>query len=180
MSRVHSHTHSTTSGVNLMTHEYHSGSSHLAGNNSIIGNPINNLGGSNSSLSAGASTILAASLEREAQKERENYTATVKHIISRAAMVRESHMYGEQVEDKSISNDNLTSRSSWMGNVHENGFLTRGKKLSWDNPHSLQHDKVILILRNFLSLFQFVYLKVDVMCSVDDMGSTENNLTVYF
>lgn len=120
-----------------MTHEYHTGGSHLAGNNLIIGNPINTHGGSNSSISAGASTILAASLEREAQKERENYTATVKHIISRAAIARESRMYGEPIE-----NDNVTTRTSWMSNVQENGFLTRGKKLSWDNPNNLQHEKV--------------------------------------
>lgn len=139
MSRVHSQTHSTTSGVNLMTHEYHKGANvmHLPGNNLTIGNPMNTHGGSGSSLSAGASTILAASLEREAQKERENYTATVRNIISRAAMARESRIYDEEMERDSISNDDLTSRTCWAANAQENGFLTRGKKLSWDNPHNL-------------------------------------------
>lgn len=43
-------------------------------------NNNNHLNGSGSSLSAGASTILAATLEREAQRDRdmENYTATVR------------------------------------------------------------------------------------------------------
>lgn len=55
MSRVHSQTHSTTSGVNLMTHEYHKGGNgmHLPGNNLTIGNPMNTHGGSGSSISAG-------------------------------------------------------------------------------------------------------------------------------
>lgn len=87
---------------------------------------------------------MAASLEeREAQKERENYTATVKHIISRAAMARDSRMYDEEIERDSISNDDLTARTCWAVNAQESGFLTRGKKLSWDNPHGLQHGKVV-------------------------------------
>lgn len=63
-----------------MTRDKSFGGLHLAGGNMALGSPINTHGGSGSSISAGASTIIAASLEREAQREREkeNYTATVR------------------------------------------------------------------------------------------------------
>lgn len=78
--RVHSQDHSIASASNLVTHEKVNGN-HL--HSPRLANPLNNNhDGSNSSLSAGASTILAASLEREAQRQRdrekENYTATVR------------------------------------------------------------------------------------------------------
>lgn len=80
--RVHSQDHSIASASNLVNHEKVNGN-HLHSPNIRLANPLNNNhGGSNSSLSAGASTILAASLEREAkrqrEREKENYTATVR------------------------------------------------------------------------------------------------------
>jgi len=76
--RVHSHSHSTASAANLVSHE----KGIMGGGNITLGAPMNAHGGSGSSISAGASTILAASLEREAQRERErdNYTATVRSL----------------------------------------------------------------------------------------------------
>uniref|UniRef100_A0A336MED8 CSON000375 protein n=1 Tax=Culicoides sonorensis TaxID=179676 RepID=A0A336MED8_CULSO len=158
-SRIHSQTQSTTSGVNLMTHEYHKSGNgmHLPSNNILIGNPMNTHGGSGSSISAGASTILAASLEREAQKERENYNSTVRNIISRASIARDTRLYEEEMERDSISNDDLPTRT-WATNIPENNFVSHGKKLGWDNPHG----------------------QIDLMSSIDNIGSTENNLTVYF
>lgn len=96
--RVHSHDHSATSAVNLVgsvdktTSNSTSMSQHLQqvkNPNVRLSNPLstlstlnnnNHLAGSGSSISAGASTILAATLEREAQRDRdmENYTATVR------------------------------------------------------------------------------------------------------
>lgn len=91
--RVHSHDHITTSATKL------SGNSELITNgnehqslknpNVRLTNPLstlsalnnnNHLNGSGSSISAGASTLLAATLEREQQRDRdmENYTATVR------------------------------------------------------------------------------------------------------
>lgn len=158
MSRVHSQTHSNTSGVNLMTHEHHKGSAglHVGGNNLTIGNPMNTHGGSGSSISAGASTILAASLEREAQRERENYTATVRNIISRAAAAREGRIFDDEIERDSISNEDLPpTRTCWAANVQENGYLTRGKKLSWDNPHGIHNNKVSI--KNDLNFCNLIF-----------------------
>lgn len=93
--RVHSTDHSTATSASKLVGEHLPA---LNGNSDIhaiknpnlrLVNPLttlstlntnNNLNGSGSSLSAGASTILAATLEREAQRDRdmENYTATVR------------------------------------------------------------------------------------------------------
>lgn len=65
-----------------MNHEKGLNGHHLGSGNMRLGTGMNGHGGSESNISAGASTILAASLEREAQRERdkdrENYTATVR------------------------------------------------------------------------------------------------------
>lgn len=91
--RVHSQDHSATSASKLVANG--DNGPNVNGGNDIhalknpnlrLANPLstlnnnNHLNGSGSSLSAGASTILAATLEREAQRDRdmENYTATVR------------------------------------------------------------------------------------------------------
>lgn len=92
--RVHSQDHSATSASKLVGENIPAvnGSSEIRAiknPNLRLANPLaslstlnnnNHLNGSGSSLSAGASTILAATLEREAQRDRdmENYTATVR------------------------------------------------------------------------------------------------------
>lgn len=116
---------------------------------------MNAHGGSGSSISVGASTILAASLEREAQlerqreRERENYTATVRKIINRASAAREGRVFDEEMERDSISNEEATQTcwASSMQNVQElsngNGFIARGKRLTWENgSRGLQPRKV--------------------------------------
>lgn len=119
---------------------------HLANNNLTIGNPMNTHGGSGSSISVGASTILAASLEREAQlerqreRERENYTATVRKIVNRASAAREGRVFDEEMERDSISNDEA-ARACWSSGMSQsvqeisngNGFIARGKRLTWEN-----------------------------------------------
>lgn len=94
--RVHSQDHSATSASKLVGNGEtipavnRSSDIHAIKNPNLrLANPLtslstlnnnNHLNGSGSSLSAGASTILAATLEREAQRDRdmENYTATVR------------------------------------------------------------------------------------------------------
>lgn len=136
-----------------------------------LGSPINGHGGSGSSLSAGASTILAASLEREAQRERdrENYTATVRSIISRASIPRDENYNDDDMERDSISNSD-TTRINW-GAINEtlpkenggiNGLPPKIKKLSWVNEDLARNGKT------------------DITASTDTIGSLENNLTVYF
>lgn len=74
--RVHSQAHSTAT---LVSNEKNGVKA--AHPNMPIGNPINNAhSGSGSSLNA--STILAATMDREAQRERDNYTATVRSKFS--------------------------------------------------------------------------------------------------
>ncbi|XP_055696094.1 protocadherin-23 [Lutzomyia longipalpis] len=160
--RIHSQANSTTSASNLVNNEKKSGVGgglQLAGGNMTLGNPIGGgHGGSGSSLSAGASTILAASLEREAQRERErdNYTATVRSIISRASAARNG-LYDGDIERDSISNPDI-ARTTW-GEAASNGNLAR-KKLSWGGSGDPNKNDV---------------------GSLDNInGSTENNLTVYF
>lgn len=71
-----------------MTNEKKLGKGNAVGpvaNNMTIGNPISTLqSGSVSSLSngGGGTTMLAGSLERDAQRERDNYTATVRSELS--------------------------------------------------------------------------------------------------
>lgn len=96
--RVHSQDHSATSASKLVVGSNGDNMPAVNGGSDIhaiknpnlrLANPLtslstlnnnNHLNGSGSSLSAGASTILAATLEREAQRDRdmENYTATVR------------------------------------------------------------------------------------------------------
>lgn len=78
--RVHSHDHSVVgSASNFVNHEKVAGIGNVR-----LTNPLNAglRGSAGSSVSAGASTILAASLERdrirEREREKENYTATVR------------------------------------------------------------------------------------------------------
>lgn len=78
--RIHSQAHSTAT---LVTNEKKLGQGNAVGPgpNMTIGNPMSTLqSGSVSSLSngGGGTTMLAGSLERDAQRERENYTATVR------------------------------------------------------------------------------------------------------
>lgn len=159
-SRIHSQTNSTTSGVNLMPKDHKISRMQLVNNNLSIGTPMNPHGGSGSSISVGASTILAASLEREAQRERErerdrdNYTTTVRNIISRASAAREGRIFDEEMERDSISNEESPpSRPCWTavsnqdlsnGNGSGNGFIMRGKKLSWETSHIPVARKVYL------------------------------------
>ncbi|XP_055377565.1 protocadherin-16 [Condylostylus longicornis] len=153
--RVHSQAHSTVSSAGLVTHEKMTTNGHnTLGGNITMSNPINgHHHGSGSSLSAGASTILAASLEREAQRERElerqreNYTATVRSIVSRASAAQGGQLYdGEMIDGESIINPNESPNGPAQ------------KKLCWPNGNK----------------------NSELMSSTDNMGSTENNLTVYF
>jgi len=66
------------------------------------------------------------------------------------------------------------------------GFL-RSKKLSWSNggpgPIVVNGHKVICKENRYFSDNDFVNkitFQTDLMASTDNMGSTENNLTVYF
>lgn len=81
--RIHSQAHSTAT---LMSADKQFGKNNSVGPaNMTIGNPISTLhsSGSVSSLNgAGGTSILAGSLDRDAQRERDNYTATVRSKTS--------------------------------------------------------------------------------------------------
>lgn len=85
--KIHSKEHSAISSSNLINHEKISPTGPHLSTNIAVRNPMNSHDSSGSSLSAGASTILAASLEREARNQRgtqnqcDNYTATVRSMF---------------------------------------------------------------------------------------------------
>lgn len=166
--RIHSQAHSTAT---LMTNENKLGKANSVGPggaNMTIGNPISNMhSGSISSLSNG--NTMGAALDRDVQRERDNYTATVRSeiewiniigggiksnlsisgIISRAA-AKNGHIYREEDDQESLANsDNQQPNYS---------TVQRNKKLSW------VENEAAAGLGN----------------SIDNLSGTENNLTVYF
>lgn len=132
-------------GVNLI-HDHKIKGMQLTNNNLTIGNPMSPHGGSGSSISVGASTILAASLERESQRtrereqDRENCDVSVGNISCRVSAIGRSEI------DTLPGNDLSSDRAFWNNEYHrkDNGFITRGKKLSWETSQ-----KVILISKIF-------------------------------
>lgn len=91
--RIHSQAHSTAT---LMTNENKLGKANSVGPggaNMTIGNPISNMhSGSISSLSNGNTTMLGAALDRDVQRERDNYTATVRSEIEWRNMLLEEEL----------------------------------------------------------------------------------------
>lgn len=115
---------------------------------------MNTYGGSSSSISAGASTILAASLEREAKKERDDYNAAYKHIISRNAIAQEVRIYDKQLDRDCFSNDKMASSTCWSVNGPE-----IVKNINFDYPNGLQHAKVYLFEIHYdLTHLHFIFV----------------------
>ncbi|XP_046805578.1 protocadherin Fat 1 [Lucilia cuprina] len=188
--RVHSHGHSTVSSANLVTHEKVAGNGNGAtvtsGNVSVLhmkhngnitmANPIGNGGfqpstmGSNMGL--GASAILAASLERERERERqrENYAATVRSIVSRASA------NGQLYEEDEIENDSLCQPLPQSAD-------NNNKKMAWETPStaaSHQTGVTTISCANGGVTSVGVNGSSNLLTATDTMGSSENNLTVYF
>ncbi|XP_037943095.1 protocadherin Fat 1-like [Teleopsis dalmanni] len=192
--RVHSHAHSGVSTANLVTHEKMSGNGngvavtsggvsvlHMKhhGGNVTMSNPISNghqhhsgnsstgVAGGNGNMAMSSTTILANSLDREAQRERErerqreNYAATVRSIVSRASA--NGQLYEEdEIEHDSISNQDNTA-------VDNNN-----KKTAWEVTANGAQQVGVTTISNSNGATS------NLLTAADTMGSSENNLTVYF
>ncbi|XP_061386512.1 protocadherin Fat 4-like [Musca vetustissima] len=192
--RVHSHGHSTVSSANLVTHEKVAGNGNGAtvtsGNVSVLhmkhngnismANPISNGGiyhptpssSLSSNMGMGATAMLAASLERERERERqrENYAATVRSIVSRASA------NGQLYEEDELENDSLSQNSPHSA---ENN----NKKKAWEPPSttmSQQTGITTITCANGSVTNVGVNGASSNLVTSDTMGSSENNLTVYF
>ncbi|XP_073819590.1 protocadherin Fat 4-like Cad96Ca [Musca autumnalis] len=192
--RVHSHGHSTVSSANLVTHEKVAGNGNGAtvtsGNVSVLhmkhngnismANPISNGGvyhpppssSLSSNMGMGATAMLAASLERERERERqrENYAATVRSIVSRASA------NGQLYEEDELENDSLSQNSP---HTPENN----NKKKAWEPPSttmSQQTGITTITCANGSVTNVGVNGASSNLVTSDTMGSSENNLTVYF
>ncbi|XP_055906826.1 protocadherin alpha-8 isoform X1 [Eupeodes corollae] len=157
-SRNRVHSQGAVSSANLMTRPKvpsHNGLPRVkttAGGNVTLTNPTTNgHGGSGSSLSAGASTILAASLEREAQRERERQRERDNYAATVRSIVSRASANG-QLYDGEMERHSIAIHETVEHNLSENS----SKKAAWE-PH-----------------------KSNLLSATEDMGSSENNLTVYF
>lgn len=112
---MHSNLQSLQSSASLVTHEKRlMNPAHISVADLALANPTNFMG-SGSSLSAGASTILAASLEREAQQAHQRPTFR-------------GRFYGAAQDDIEPDSINVTKELT-IGNRLMNE--QRSKKLSW-------------------------------------------------
>uniref|UniRef100_A0A1A9WGZ1 Cadherin domain-containing protein n=1 Tax=Glossina brevipalpis TaxID=37001 RepID=A0A1A9WGZ1_9MUSC len=177
--------HSGVSSANLMTHEkMTSGSGNGAtvssGNVSMLnmkrnGGHLTMANGSyqNNAIGAGvsgmgASAILAASLERERERERqrENYAATVRTSAN-----------GQLYEEDEIEDDSLTTQHKPHQISSANAIR---RKTAWEAPSSTptQAHSVAAITSN--GSLTNIGGNTGTSNLTDTMGSSENNLTVYF
>ncbi|XP_067643247.1 protocadherin beta-7 isoform X2 [Eurosta solidaginis] len=185
--RVHSHAHSTVSSANLVTHEKLSGNGngtivtsgasgvsvlHMKHDGNItMSNPISSGLNQATGVSIGSnSKMLATNLEREAKRaqdrvgvgenrERESYAATVRSIVSRASA------NGQLYEEDEIENDSLSNQAE-----------NNNKKQAWEASNPSPH-------RGVASITNFDRSAVggsNLLSATETMGSSENNLTVYF
>ncbi|XP_053964268.1 protocadherin beta-11 isoform X2 [Anastrepha ludens] len=181
--RVHNHVNSTVSSANLVTHEKISGNENgavvISGNSGVsvlhmkhdsnvtMSNPIGR-GFTHSEVGMPISTTLAANLEREAKREqerdherqRESYAATVRSIVSRASA------NGQLCEEDEIENDSLSNQGN-MGPDNNN------KKSAWAPSSGSQRWVTSNLDYNAVS-------GSNLLAATETMGSSENNLTVYF
>ncbi|KAI9579771.1 hypothetical protein GQX74_000559 [Glossina fuscipes] len=184
--------HSGVSSANLMTHEKMTsgngnGATTSSGNVSVLhmkrnGGNVTMANGSYQSNAMGAgisgmgaSAILAASLERERERERqrENYAATVRSIVSRASA------NGQLYEEDEIEDDSLTTQHQHHQISSANAIR---RKAAWEAPptSSTQANSVAAITCAGNGSLTNMGVNADTSNLTDTMGSSENNLTVYF
>uniref|UniRef100_A0A1A9Z6H2 Cadherin domain-containing protein n=1 Tax=Glossina pallidipes TaxID=7398 RepID=A0A1A9Z6H2_GLOPL len=185
--------HSGVSSANLMTHEKMTsgngnGATTSSGNVSVLhmkrnGGNVTMANGSYQSNAMGtgisgmgASAILAASLERERERERqrENYAATVRSIVSRASA------NGQLYEEDEIEDDSLTTQHQHHQISSANAIR---RKAAWEAPPTspTQANSVAAITcTSGNGSLANMGANAGTSNLTDTMGSSENNLTVYF
>ncbi|KAH8232392.1 hypothetical protein KR032_005355, partial [Drosophila birchii] len=178
--RVHSQAHSSVSSANLVTHEKLAGNGngngasvtsggvsvlHMKhGGNITMANPMNNglhhvASGASSSMALGSSAALLErerERERDRERQRESYAATVRiflpGIVSRASANGQLFEEEDEIEHDSLQTEN-NNRKVAAGTG--NGVTTITTTSANANGSNL-------------------------LSATDAMGSSENNLTVYF
>ncbi|XP_036229621.1 protocadherin Fat 1 isoform X2 [Bactrocera oleae] len=186
--RVHSQAHSTMSSANLVTHEKISNNGNgtvvTSGNSGVsvlhmkhdgnisMSNPINS-GLNHSGVGKVCSTVLATNLEREnkrdqerdREKQRESYAATVRIILP--GIVSRASANGQLYEEDEIENDSLSNHNRESGN--------NNKGAAWEESASLQRGTT-----SIKNLDCSIVRASNLLAATETMGSSENNLTVYF
>ncbi|XP_020715344.1 cadherin-related family member 1 isoform X2 [Ceratitis capitata] len=180
--RVHSHAHSTVSSTNLVTHEKISNSGngtivtsgtsgvsvlHMKHDGNIsMSNPIGS--GFNNSGTGIANTErdCKREQERERERQRESYAATVRIILP--GIVSRASANGQLYEEDEVENDSLSNQGK-MEQENNN------KKTAWDVPASPQRG-----LTSITNLDCSAVRDSNLLAATEAMGSSENNLTVYF
>ncbi|XP_017104580.1 protocadherin beta-7 isoform X2 [Drosophila bipectinata] len=189
--RVHSQAHSSVSSANLVTHEKLAGTQlgngghngvnvtsggvsvlHMKhGGNITMANPINNglhhvASGASSSMALGSSAALLErerERERDRERQRESYAATVRiflpGIVSRASANGQLFEEEDEIEHDSLQTENNNRKVVTTCNapVASGGVTT----ITTTNSGSVNGTSNLL-------------------AATDAMGSSENNLTVYF
>ncbi|XP_062126300.1 protocadherin gamma-B1 isoform X2 [Drosophila sulfurigaster albostrigata] len=186
--RVHSQAHSSVSSANLVTHEKLAGNAngasvtsggvsvlhmkHAAGNNMTLTNPINNglhhVGsGASSSMALGnAVNLLERERERERERQRESYAATVRIFLP--GIVSRASANGQLYEEDEIEHDSLSQHDQQQTTPENNNRKTVTAGVGGVTTISTtSNGNAIGAASNLLS-------------ASDTMGSSENNLTVYF
>ncbi|XP_043863608.1 protocadherin Fat 1 isoform X4 [Drosophila mojavensis] len=185
--RVHSQAHSSVSSANLVTHEKLAGNGNGAtvtsggvsvlhmkhpSSNISMANPINNglhhvgNGASSSMVLSSASNLLERERERERERQRESYAATVRSIVSRASA------NGQLYEEDEIEHDSLSQQ---------------GQQQQQTTPENNNRKTVAAVTGGITTITTTANGAVNggaaasnLMTASDTMGSSENNLTVYF
>ncbi|SPP83806.1 protocadherin Fat 1 [Drosophila guanche] len=181
--RVHSQAHSSVSSANLVTHEKLAGNGNGAsvtsggvsvlhmkhGGNITMANPMNNglhhvASGASSSMALGSSAaLLERERERERERQRESYAATVRSIVSRASA------NGQLYEEDEIEHDSLQTSTTTPEN--------NNRKVAAPGAPAVGVGGVTTITT---SSSANAGGQSNLLSATDAMGSSENNLTVYF
>ncbi|XP_030081624.1 protocadherin gamma-B1 [Drosophila hydei] len=184
--RVHSQAHSSVSSANLVTHEKLAGNGNGAtvtsGGVSVLhmkhpsssismANPINNglhhvgNGASSSMVLSSASNLLERERERERERQRESYAATVRSIVSRASA------NGQLYEEDEIEHDSLSQQGQQQQTTPDNNNRKTVAAVTGG---------ITTITTTTNSAVNGSAAASNLLTASDTMGSSENNLTVYF
>ncbi|KAH8312521.1 hypothetical protein KR044_011236, partial [Drosophila immigrans] len=193
--RVHSQAHSSVSSANLVTHEKLAGNGngasvtsggvsvlhmkHAAGNSMALTNPINNglhhVGsGASSSMALGnAVNLLERERERERERQRESYAATVRIFLP--GIVSRASANGQLYEEDEIEHDSLSQ--------HDQQQLQL--QLQQTTPENNNRKTVAAAVGGVTTISTTSNGNAggaasNLLSASDTMGSSENNLTVYF
>ncbi|XP_030565776.1 protocadherin beta-11 isoform X1 [Drosophila novamexicana] len=190
--RVHSQAHSSVSSANLVTHEKlagnGAGASVTSGGVSVLhmkhpssnitmANPINNglhhvaSGASSSMALSSASNLLERERERERERQRESYAATVRIFLP--GIVSRASANGQLYEEDEIEHDSLSQQGQQQQQQQQT------------TPENNNRKTMAAVAGGVTTISTTANGSAagagsNLMAASDTMGSSENNLTVYF